>query len=103
MNGDPNTARDDVLGALALIESTIEVMVVSADKRRLAFACAALRRANEKLRHCGVCGDQGCDVCPPDNVIPLREDNWSRKVPDTPALRLAGSFHCDPDPSCGAA
>ena len=28
-------------------------------------------------------------------------DNYSRKVPDTPALRLVGGFHCDPDPSCG--
>ena len=48
-------------------------------------------------------------------------DNYSRKVPDTPALRLADrpvdvpswqggrsgyfdeglAFHCDPDPSCG--
>ena len=28
-------------------------------------------------------------------------DNYSRKVPDTPVLRLAGAFHCDPDPSCG--
>ena len=25
---------------------------------------------------------------------------FSRKAPDTPALRLAGAFHCDPDPSC---
>jgi hypothetical protein len=28
-------------------------------------------------------------------------DTYSRKVPDTPALRLVGAFHCDPDPSCG--
>lgn len=30
-------------------------------------------------------------------------DNFSRKVPDTPALRLVGAFHCDPDESGGAA
>jgi len=30
-------------------------------------------------------------------------DNYSRKVPDTPVLRLAGAFHCDPDESCGGA
>jgi hypothetical protein len=28
---------------------------------------------------------------------------FSRKVPDTPALRLVGGFACDPDESCGAA
>jgi hypothetical protein len=34
-------------------------------------------------------------------------DTYSRKVPDTPALRLVGAleslgaFHCDPDESCG--
>ena len=28
-------------------------------------------------------------------------DTFSRKVPDTPGLRLVGAFHCDPDPSCG--
>ena len=26
---------------------------------------------------------------------------FSRRTPDTPALRLAGVFACDPDPSCG--
>lgn len=50
MNGDPNSVRDDVLGALALIEATIEGMSDSPDKLRLAFASATLRRANEKLR-----------------------------------------------------
>ena len=25
-----------------------------------------------------------------------------RRVPDTPGLRLAGVFECEPDPSCGA-
>lgn len=30
-------------------------------------------------------------------------DPWSRKVPDTPALRLVGGFACDPDESCGQA
>ena len=28
-------------------------------------------------------------------------DTYSRKVPDTPALRLVGAFHCEPDESCG--
>ena len=27
---------------------------------------------------------------------------FSRRVPDTPGLRLAGVFECEPDPSCGA-
>ena len=27
---------------------------------------------------------------------------FSRRVPDTPGLRLAGVFECDPDESCGA-
>ena len=26
---------------------------------------------------------------------------FSRRVPDTPGLRLAGVFECEPDPSCG--
>ena len=30
-------------------------------------------------------------------------DVFSRKVPDTPGLRLVGAFHCDPDESGGAA
>ena len=50
MNGDPNTVRDDILGALALIEATIEGMPDTPDKLSLAFASSALRRANEKLR-----------------------------------------------------
>ena len=29
------------------------------------------------------------------------QDTFSRKVPDTPALRWAGVFACEPDPSCG--
>jgi len=28
---------------------------------------------------------------------------YSRQVPDTPALRLAGAFHCNPDERGGAA
>ena len=28
-------------------------------------------------------------------------DVFSRKVPDTPGLRLVGAFGCDPDESCG--
>jgi len=32
---------------------------------------------------------------------PDEPGNYSRKVPDTPALRLVGGFGCDPDPSCG--
>ena len=27
--------------------------------------------------------------------------SFSRRVPDTPGLRLAGVFECEPDPSCG--
>lgn len=50
MNGDPNRVRDDVLGALALIEAAIQGMSDDRDKLRLAFASSALRRANEKLR-----------------------------------------------------
>lgn len=50
MNGDPNTVRDDILGALALIEATIDGIEDKHDKLRLAFASATLRRANEKLR-----------------------------------------------------
>ena len=81
MNGDPNTVRDDVLGALALIEATIGGMADSPDKLRLAFASAALHRANEKLRACPVCSGYGCDACPPDNVIQLHPGH-SVKVPD---------------------
>lgn len=40
----------------------------------------------------------------PDTVAELPEgDNFSRKVPDTPALRLVGAFGCNPDESGGAA
>jgi len=70
MNGDPNTVRDDVLGALALIEATIEGMPDNPDKLRLAFASSALRRANEKLRGCPTCGGYGCDMCP-DDLAPV--------------------------------
>ena len=35
-------------------------------------------------------------------IIPISDfPGLSRKVPDTPALRLAGVFECEPDPSCG--
>ena len=29
-------------------------------------------------------------------------ESFSRRVPDTPGLRLAGVFECQPDESCGA-
>lgn len=81
MSGDPNSARDDVLGALALLEATITGMDDSPDKLRLAFASATLRRANEKLRACPVCDSYGCDACP-DNVVLLdsHRDKYSWKV-----------------------
>ena len=31
-----------------------------------------------------------------------QQDIFSRRVPDTPGLRLAGVFECEPDESCGA-
>lgn len=68
MNGDPNDARDDVLGALALLEATICDMDDSPDKLRLAFASSALRRANEKLRVL------------PDNVIEFPHPGHSVKA-----------------------
>lgn len=57
MNGDPNSARDDVLGALALIEAVAPWVQDDHDQLRLRFAAESLRRANEKLRPA------------PDNVI----------------------------------
>lgn len=58
MSGDPNSVRDDILGSLSLIEATIVGMADGPDKLRLAFASAALRRANEKLR------DEGNELAP---------------------------------------
>lgn len=65
MNGDPNNVRDDVLGALALLEAALaDRTVQGAPALQIAFACAALRRANEKLRSsCYACGGYGCDLC----------------------------------------
>jgi hypothetical protein len=81
VNGDTNTVRDDVLGALALVEATITGMKDSPDKLRLAFASATLRRANEKLRACPICDGFGCDCCP-DNVVLLdtHRDRYSWRV-----------------------
>lgn len=51
MNGDPNKVRDDVLGALSLLEAALsDPAVQGATALQIAFACASLRRANEKLR-----------------------------------------------------
>jgi len=34
--------------------------------------------------------------------LEAQDAQFSRRVPDTPGLRLAGVFECEPDPSCGA-
>ena len=48
MNGDPNGVRDDVLGALALLEAALSDRTVQgAPAQQIAFAC----------------GGYGCDLC----------------------------------------
>ena len=34
--------------------------------------------------------------------LEAQDAEFSRRVPDTPGLRLAGVFECQPDESCGA-